>query len=119
MSDGQAHRKVRTLAQTSFKPSEHAQPEARTNPVGPFATPTYSTNTLGGWGGGIEGEKREHRDVAFTHPHGWKASNVSCICKMYMLFVYAFENAFSANFGISQRAKRAIGHVGFMHSDSK
>jgi len=64
MSNGQAHRKVSTLAQTSFKPSAHAQLEAHTNPVGPCPAPTCSTNTLGGRGGKIEGEKREYRDVA-------------------------------------------------------
>jgi len=64
MSGGRAHRKVSTLAQTSFKPSARAQLEAHTNPVGPFPKPTCSTSTLGGRGGGIEGEKREYRDVA-------------------------------------------------------
>jgi len=55
--------------QTPFKPSEHAQPEARANPLGPFSAPSCSTNTLGGRGGGIEGEKRE-TGMYFTEEHG-------------------------------------------------
>jgi hypothetical protein len=34
--------------------------------VGPCPTPLCSTNTLGGRGGEIEGEKREYRDVAYS-----------------------------------------------------
>ena len=58
--------------ETSFKPSEHAQPEAHTKSVGPCLKATCSTSTLGGRGGQIEGEKREYRDVLYAvHKNGY------------------------------------------------
>ena len=70
--------KLQPLRRLCPQPSARAHPQVLTNPLGPSKKPTCSTSTLGGRGGGIEGEKRETRDVAFMPSACWEISEHPC-----------------------------------------
>jgi len=107
VSIGLATRKIRTLAKTPSKTLDTRS----------FAGPHKARRTLTdayvqyqhprGEGGGLEGEKREYRDVASakrrpfrkpSHVECIYAIHEKCICFLYMLFVYAFEKRFQRIF---------------------
>jgi len=97
ISDGQTTQKIRTFAKTPSKALDtrsvagpHKVRRALTDACVQYQHPE-------GEGGGLEGEKREYRDVASAKRDLSETQVLSSVytlhVKMYMLFVYAFEKA--------------------------